>query len=87
VTLGSGGSCVNAAEGEFHVPAIPSKAVDTTAAGDTYCGALAEALVEGKSMLESVSFATTAAALWVRRAGAQPSIPLGEIRRLIESEG
>lgn len=88
VTLGSGGSCVNAAEEEFHVPAIPSSAVDTTAAGDTFCGALAEALVEGKSMREAVRFATAAAALCVRRAGAQPSIPLlGEIQMLIETEG
>jgi ribokinase len=76
------------AEGGFHAPAIPSQAVDTTAAGDTYCGALAEALVEGKSMHEAVRFANAAAALCVRRAGAQPSIPLrAEIQALIETEG
>jgi len=86
VTLGSGGSCVETAGEQFHVPAIPSEAVDTTAAGDTYCGALAVALVGGRSMREAVKFATAAAAICVRRTGAQPSIPLlAEFESLIEA--
>jgi ribokinase len=49
--------------------------VDTTAAGDVYCGSLAVALVEGKSLPESVRFASAAAAISVTRLGAQPSAP------------
>jgi len=87
VTFGGGGSFVNTAEEIFHVPAIPSKAVDTTGAGDTFCGALAVALSDRRPMPEAVKFATAAAAICVRRAGAQPSIPsLTEIQMLIENE-
>jgi ribokinase len=56
------------------------KPVDTTAAGDTYCGALAVGLLEGMDWLEAARFATAASAISVTRMGAQPSIPkLGEI--------
>ena len=51
------------------------KAVDTTAAGDTFCGALAVALVEDKSLKEALQFASAAAAISVTRMGAQPSAP------------
>jgi ribokinase len=57
------------------VPAFKVKAVDTTAAGDVYCGTLATALVEGMDTLEAVRFASAAAAISVTRLGAQPSIP------------
>ncbi|MDX2185511.1 MAG: ribokinase [Opitutaceae bacterium] len=57
------------------VPAYPVKPVDTTAAGDTFCGGLAVALSEGKSMHDAVVFASAAAALSVTRMGAQSSIP------------
>lgn len=57
------------------VPARKVKAVDTTAAGDTYCGALCVALSEGKSLREAADFATHAASLTVQRVGAQDSIP------------
>jgi len=52
------------------------KPVDTTAAGDVYCGSLAVALVEGKSLVEAVRFAGAASAISVTRMGAQPSAPL-----------
>ena len=61
-----------------HIPAFPVQAVDSTAAGDTYCGCLVAALAEGKTLPEAVRFASAAAALCVQRMGAQPSIPWRE---------
>ena len=75
ITLGASGSWVCAEDFEALIPAFPVKPLDTTAAGDTYCGAFAAAFVEGKSLPESVRFASAAAAISVTRLGAQPSIP------------
>ena len=75
VTLGAAGSLVSSGDGVVHVPAYPVDAIDTTAAGDTYCGSLATALAEGRPLDEAVRFASAAAALSVRRMGAQPSTP------------
>ncbi len=76
ITLGAHGSYV-VTNGEQHlIPAFKVVAVDTTAAGDAYCGGLAVALAEGKSLEEAVRFASAAAGLAVRRLGAQPSIPM-----------
>jgi len=50
--------------------------VDTVAAGDTFCGGLAIAIAEGKSLKDAVQFANAAAALSVTKAGAQASIPV-----------
>jgi ribokinase len=57
------------------VPAPNIEAVDTTGAGDTFCGALVAALSRGEVLEEAVGFAVTAASLSVQRAGAVPSIP------------
>ena len=75
VTLDKQGSCASTDEGSFHVPTPSVDAVDSTGAGDTFCGALAVALAEGASLLQSMAFATMAAAISVTRIGAQPSIP------------
>jgi ribokinase len=64
--------------GKERVPAFPVTPIDTTAAGDVFCGALAAALVEGKSLPEAVRFASSAAAISVTRMGAQPSVPYRE---------
>jgi ribokinase len=68
--------CLVAREGRYDpVPAFAVQAVDTTAAGDTFNGAFAVALTEGKPLIEAAIFANAAAAISVTRAGAQSSIP------------
>jgi ribokinase len=62
--------------GESQVPAFKVDAVDTTAAGDTFCGAYAVAMVEGQSEKACLQFASAAAAISVTRMGAQPSFHL-----------
>ncbi len=70
------------------IAALPVRAVDTTAAGDAFNGALGVALREGKSVLEAARFATAAAAFSVTRAGAQPSLPTrAELRQWLRARG
>ena len=57
------------------IAGYPVKAIDTTAAGDTFNGALVYALDKDKTMGEAIVFANKAAALSVTKFGAQPSIP------------
>ena len=75
VKLGDLGCLVSESRGSLHVPAIPGDVVDTTAAGDTFNGALAVALEEGRSLTDAARFAVAAASLSVRRVGAIASIP------------
>ena len=75
ITLGSKGAFIKE-NGAYHkVPALKVKAVDATAAGDTFCGALCVALAEEKGILEAVEFANRCAAITVTRMGAQSSLP------------
>ena len=75
ITLGSKGAFIKE-NGAYHkVPAIKVKAVDATAAGDTFCGALCVALAENKSILDAVEFANKCASVTVTRMGAQSSLP------------
>lgn len=78
ITLGSKGAFVLTKTEKVSVPAFKVKAIDTTAAGDTFCGAFAVALVEGKPLKDSLLFASAAAAISVTRLGAQPSAPTRE---------
>ena len=75
VTLGSKGSLVISEGAKTLVPSLKVKAVDTTAAGDTFCGALCVALSEGCSLVDAAGFATKASALTVQKMGAQDSSP------------
>ncbi|NNN33671.1 ribokinase [Streptomyces sp. S3(2020)] len=76
VTLGSAGSLYVARDAEpLSVPAPQVTAVDSTGAGDTFVGALAVALGEGRPMREALRWASAAAALSVQRVGASASMP------------
>ena len=75
VTMGSKGALICEGGPAIFVPAHKVKAVDTTAAGDTFCGALCVAISEGKSLKEAAEFACAASALTVQKMGAQNSIP------------
>ena len=76
ITLGSKGALLCEKDDCYVVPSVKVKAVDTTAAGDTFCGAFCVALTEGKSLAEAVKFGNRAAAISVTRHGAQKSTPM-----------
>ncbi|MBE6428212.1 MAG: ribokinase [Planctomycetaceae bacterium] len=79
ITLGKEGVLVSDGISEpTALPAISVQAVDSTAAGDAFSGALACGLAEGKSLIEAVKFAITAAGLSVTKLGAQQSMPTRE---------
>jgi ribokinase len=75
ITLGPQGVLFSDGQVFEHLVAPKVKAVDTTAAGDTFVGGFAAALANGESEAEAIRFGQVAAALSVTRAGAQPSIP------------
>jgi ribokinase len=75
VTLGAKGVYAALTSGSVHFAAQPTKAVDTTAAGDTFIGGFVAALAEGRGEAEAIAFGQRAAALSVARIGAQTSIP------------
>lgn len=79
VTLGEKGVYINSAKkGMSKIPAIKVRAVDTTAAGDSFTAALAMMLAEGKDIEEAAEFANCVSAIVVTRKGAQSSIPTME---------
>lgn len=83
LTLGASGVLVAGDEGYIRVPAFKVEAVDTTAAGDTFCGAFCVALAEGMDMRQAATFAAKASSISVTRMGAQASVPL---RREVDFE-
>jgi ribokinase len=75
VTLGADG-CLVVEDGDAaHVPAVPIRAVDSTAAGDAFCGGLADALAGGATLDEAARRAVRVAAAACLRPGAQASLP------------
>ena len=78
VTLGARG-CIARSGGVMHVqPAFRVQAMDTTAAGDTFCGALVARLGAGDALPDALRYAAAASALACTRAGAQSSVPTRE---------
>ena len=86
--LGDAGCFYDDGAQQYHVPAFPVEAVDATAAGDTFNGAFAVALAEGKPVDQALRFASAAAAISVTRRGAQASIPeRAEVDRFLARHG
>ncbi|TDE99125.1 ribokinase [Occultella glacieicola] len=96
VTLGSDGAVIAVGDDRRRVPAFPARAVDTTGAGDTFCGVLAAALAGAgggsgerrvppiDALAQAARAASAAAALAVGRVGAQASVPTAaEVRDLL----
>ena len=75
ITVGSRGVCARIDGEMVTVPAFKVKAIDTTAAGDTFCGALCVALSNGKPLVEAIRFGCKASSISVTRRGAQMSMP------------
>ncbi len=87
VTLGAAGAVIlTRGDDEIEVPGVPVEVVDTTAAGDTFCGVLAATLaavsatdsITASDLTNAVRRATVAASLSVQAAGAIPSVPHGD---------
>jgi ribokinase len=78
VTLGARGCCARVGGDYLMQPAFSVTPVDTTGAGDTFCGVLVAALGEGNGMAAALRRAAAASALACTRSGAQSSIPSRE---------
>lgn len=75
VTLGGRGAELHTAEGIVPIAPFRVETVDTTAAGDTFCGALCARLALGDPLPDALRFASAAAAISTTRRGAVPSVP------------
>ena len=75
VTLGEKGSLLVNRNDEFFIKALKVKAIDTTAAGDSYLGAFAYSLSNDQSIIEAMKFATQCSAVTVTKKGAIISLP------------
>ncbi len=75
ITLGKDGAYVKEKEEYTMIPAKEVETIDTTGAGDVFCGAFSVCLSEKHSLTEAVEFANAAAAIAVTRIGAQSAIP------------
>lgn len=89
VTLGGRGALLReTGKPPQAIDPFPIEVVDTTAAGDAFCGAFAASLAGGATALAAARWATAAGALACTRMGAEPSIPLREeIELLLETQG
>lgn len=75
ITLGSKGAFIKEGDQYYEIEAEKVQAIDTVAAGDTFCGTLCVGLSEGMTVVEAVKLACKASAITVMRMGAQSSIP------------
>ena len=76
ITLGDRGALYSNSESSYWLKPIPVSVVDTVAAGDAFNGALAAGLASGKSLMESLQWASVGGALAVTKSGAQGSLPI-----------
>lgn len=76
ITLGRKGAYFQNSTRKFKIDAPTVQAIDTTAAGDTFSGAISVALTEAMNWEDAIKFAVTAASISVTRLGAQSSVPL-----------
>jgi ribokinase len=85
-TLGGKGALIADKDGKKIIKGYKVKAIDTVAAGDSFNGALAKGIVEGKTLEEAVKFANAVGALTVTKQGAIPSLPrLNEVEEFIKN--
>ena len=83
VTRGADGVLVASPTGQEQIPGGPAKAVDTTGAGDVFCGVFAAGIARQRAVTDAARWAVRAAALSVTRRGTQRAIPTrGEMRSL-----
>jgi len=75
ITMGSKGAFLKDNKHSILIPSTKVNAIDTTAAGDTFCGALSVAFAESQDIVDAIKFACKASAIAVTRMGAQASIP------------
>lgn len=75
ITLGSQGSFLYDRQNTYQIPANDVKVIETTGAGDSFTGAFAYALLQGKSIYEAALFGSSAAEITVTRIGAQSAMP------------
>ncbi|GAB3091633.1 ribokinase [Lysobacter terrae] len=75
VTLGARGSCASARGNWLLQPAFQVEAIDTTGAGDTFCGVFVAALAQGHGFANALQRASAASALACTRVGAQTGVP------------
>ncbi|WPP51651.1 ribokinase [Catalinimonas niigatensis] len=75
ITLGARGVFYLTKREQKMVEAYPVKPIDTTAAGDVFCGVLASQMVQNKKLADAIKYANAAAALSTTILGAQPSAP------------
>lgn len=86
ITMGEQGAFVHNDQISELIPSFPVNAIDTTAAGDAFCGTLAAALARGEELRSAVRWACAGGALATTKMGAEPSLPTdAEIKKLVLS--
>ena len=87
VTLGQEGCVARSGQHRFVQAAFPVRVLDTTGAGDTFCGTLVAALSQGEAMPDALRRASAAAALACTSLGAQSSIPTAQAVAALLAQG
>lgn len=84
ITMGEQGAFVHNDQISELIPSFPVNAIDTTAAGDAFCGTLAAALARGEELRSAVRWACAGGALATTKMGAEPSLPTdADIKKLV----